>query len=182
MRVLRSLEEANAVTAVRLTDKRRSAKVGDFFRLSPQIGIFLWGRLIKRAHFWGVKKDFNLIYIYDAISEMKPDRSLLVPSNLLIGPSVVNNLGWARGYWEIMESKPLEAGDMLSKHQFVRFRGAGGRDNYDVVDENGDFVTKSEAQAFPIAQSGFGNYNSVDWAIRGVLESRGVLKSECLEK
>src|SRR2546429_1409274 len=39
MRPIRILEEANEVTAVRLTDKRRYAKVGDFFRLSPRAGI-----------------------------------------------------------------------------------------------------------------------------------------------
>ena len=43
MRSIRTMEEANEVTAVRLTEKRRFAKVGDLFRLSPQADVFyLW--------------------------------------------------------------------------------------------------------------------------------------------
>jgi hypothetical protein len=41
MRVLKSMEEANECTAIRLTDKRQRAKVGDIFRLSPAVGVFL---------------------------------------------------------------------------------------------------------------------------------------------
>ncbi|WP_035347870.1 hypothetical protein [Edaphobacter aggregans] len=39
MRVLKSMEEANECTAIRLTDKRQRAKVGDIFRLSPAAGV-----------------------------------------------------------------------------------------------------------------------------------------------
>jgi hypothetical protein len=53
MRVLKSMEEANECTAIRLIEKRQRAKVGDIFRLSPAVGVYLWGRLIKRAQFFG---------------------------------------------------------------------------------------------------------------------------------
>ena len=95
---LRSLEEAHEVSAVRLVSKRQKAKVGDIFRLSPSKDIFLWGRLIKRAKFFGLSAEFSLVYIYDAIGADRPSPGLLSPQNLIIGPSVVNNLGWARGY------------------------------------------------------------------------------------
>ena len=52
MDVLKSLNEANEVSAVRLVNKRQTAKVGDIFRLSPFSGVFLWGRLIKRSRFF----------------------------------------------------------------------------------------------------------------------------------
>ena len=61
MRVLKSMAEANECTAVRLTDKRQREKVGDVFRLSPAPGIFLWGGLIKKASFFGLDFELNLV-------------------------------------------------------------------------------------------------------------------------
>jgi hypothetical protein len=106
MRSSRTLEEANEVTAVRLSEKRRFAKVGDLFRLSPYAGVFLWGRLIKKARCFGDDFEMNLVYMYDAIGRERPKPEVLTPSNLIIGPSVVNNLGWVRGYWEIVQRHP----------------------------------------------------------------------------
>ena len=125
MDVLKSLNEANEVSAVRLVNKRQTAKVGDIFRLSPFSGVFLWGRLIKRSRFFGLDALFNLIYIYDAFGPERPRPELLSPSNLILGPSVVNNLGWARGYWEIVASEPILPIHVLDQHLFVRFRGTG---------------------------------------------------------
>jgi len=59
------IDEANEMTPVRLTGKRRDAKIGDIFRLSPQAGVYLWGRLIKKARFLGDGFGANLVYIYD---------------------------------------------------------------------------------------------------------------------
>ena len=42
--------------------------------------------------------------------------------NLIIGRSVVNNLGWVRGYWEIIASDRRPA-DIRDTHLFVS-RGA----------------------------------------------------------
>ncbi len=139
MTKLKSLEEANEVSAVRLVSKRQKAKVGDIFRLSPCDGIFLWGRLIKRAKFFGLDADSNLVYIYDAIGPVRPSVNLLSPQNLIIGPSVVNNLGWARGYWEIVASEPVKPTDFLDNHFFIRYHGISTRD-YDIVDEQGRTV------------------------------------------
>src|SRR5215471_15374594 len=120
MKKLRSLEEAYEVSAVRIVSKRQKAKVGDIFRLSPSKNIFLWGRLIKRARFFDVGAEFNLVYIYDAIGPNRPLPDLLSPHTLIIGPSVVNNLGWVRGYWEIVASEPVKPTDMLDHHYFIR--------------------------------------------------------------
>ncbi len=100
------MEEANDCTAIRLTAKRQRAKVGDIFRISPALGVFVWGRLIKKARFFGLEFDLNLVSLYDAIDCDRPAPDMLIPSNLIIGPSVVNNLGFSRGYWEIMASEP----------------------------------------------------------------------------
>jgi hypothetical protein len=83
---LKSIEEANEVSAVRLVSKRQRAKVGDIFRLSPFADIFVWGRLIKRAKFFGLDAEFSLVYLYDAIGKDRPSADMLSPQNLIIGP------------------------------------------------------------------------------------------------
>jgi hypothetical protein len=175
MSEFKSLEEANEVSAVRLVGKRQRAKVGDIFRLSPRSGVFLWGRLIKRAKFFGLNAEFNLVYIYDAIGPDRPSRVVLSPQNLIIGPSVVNNLGWVRGYWEIVASEPVTPADMLDHHFFIRYRGTGPQRDYDIVDEQGFRAQSPEVEPSNLTQSGFGNFNSIDWRISAILRGRGLI-------
>jgi hypothetical protein len=151
---------------VRLTLKRRYPKVGDLFRLSPEPEVFLWGRLIKSATFFGDNFKANLVYIYDAISRDEPAPELLTPVNLIIGPSVVNNLGWVRGYWEVMASKPLAPEDVRDRHLFVRYRGSGSPADYDLVDEDGRVVVDPTVYPKSLGQSGYCNFNYIDWLIR----------------
>ena len=175
MTELKSLEEANEISAVRLVRKRQRAKVGDIFRLSPSDGIFLWGRLIQKARFFGLDAEFNLVYIYDVIDPVRPSRELLSPQNLIIGPSVVNNLGWARGYWEIVASEPVNPADMLTRHFFIRYQGTDSLRDYDIVDEQEHPVRSVKIQASKLAQSGIGNFNSIDWQIRAILRERRLI-------
>ncbi len=177
MKQLNSIEEAKEVSAVRLTEARPRPKEGDIFRLSPSTGIYLWGRLVKRSHFFGVAADFNLVYIYDAVSDHRPAPALLSPSNLIIGPCVVNNLGWSRGYWQVMANEPVTNADRLVQHRFIQFRGYGGPENHEVVDESGKVVKGDHRDWKRLGQSGFGNFNSVDWCIRAVLNERGILSA-----
>jgi len=174
MSELKSLEEANACSAIRLTLKRQRGKAGDIFRLSPAPGVFVWGRLIKRASFFGLNADFNLVYIYNAVGPERPGPEVLVPSNLMFGPAVVNSLGFSRGYWEIIASEPLRTTDILAHHRFVEFKGTGSPDDYDLVDEAGTKLraNHSESDRF-LSQSGFGNYNAIDGRLQGVLRARG---------
>jgi len=176
MKELRSLEEANEVSAVRLVLKRQKAKVGDIFRLSPSKGVFIWGRLVKRSRFFGIDGLFNLVYIYDAIGPGRPSPDFLSPTNLIIGPSVVNNLGWSRGYWEIMASEPLYPGDLLNEHLFIRYRGTGSPRDYDLVDEGGKIVRLPGLDVTKLSQSGFGNFNSIDWRLKGILQDRQLIE------
>jgi hypothetical protein len=179
MQVLKSMEEANECTAIRLTEKRQRAKVGDIFRLSPAVGVFVWGRLIKRARFFGDDFELNLVYVYDVMGFDRPAPEMLVPGNLILGPSVVNNLGFSRGYWEIVASEPVIAGDTLDRHLFVRFKGTGRPDDYELVDETGAkvYIRHSPADKF-LAQSGIGNYNLIDWIVHDILRARGVLPAQ----
>jgi hypothetical protein len=141
------MEEANDCTAIRLTEKRQRAKVGDIFRLSPALDVFVWGRLIKKARFFNLDFDLNLVCVYDAVGSDRPAPDALVPSNLIVGPAVVNNLGFSRGYWEIMASEPVKASGVLNKHLFVRFKGTGRPDDYDLVDEAGVKVQAKHSHA-----------------------------------
>ena len=176
MRVLKNLEEVNECTAIRLTEKRQRAKVGDIFRLSPVVGVFVWGRLIKKAHFFGLDFELNLVYIYDAMGPDRPSRDAMVPSNLIFGASVVNSLGFSRGYWEIVSSEPLATSDMLDGHLFVKFKGTGRPEDYELVNELGSKVNIKHSQSDRfLAQSGIGNYNLIDWQVHGILQARGIL-------
>jgi hypothetical protein len=172
---LKSIEEANEVSAVRLVSKRQRAKVGDIFRSSPVADIFLWGRLILRAKFFGIDAELSLVYIYDAIGKSRPSAEMLSPQNLIIGPSVVNNLGWSRGYWEIVASEPVMSADTLDHHNFIRYHGTGSTCDYDIVDERGKIVRSPKVQISKSAQSGFGNFNLIDWQIRAILQERGLI-------
>jgi hypothetical protein len=178
MRILKSLDEAEAVTAVKLCDKRQVARVGDLFRFSPYPEIFVWGRFIKRDKFFA-SFDANLVYIYDAMSPERPEKNLLTPSNLLIGPTVVNNLGWSRGYWQIMAREPLGPGDVLKQHLFIRFSGTGSKNDFTLVDDQGARVKRSpdSIDVSKLSQSGLSNFNHVDWIVRGILEDRGLIPS-----
>jgi hypothetical protein len=175
MESIRTLEEANQITAVRLTERRRFAKPGDLFRLSPFPGALLWGRLIKKAEFFGDDFDANLVYIYDVISSERPDPEVLTPLNLIVGPAIVNNLGWVRGYWEIMASEPLRPGDIRKKHLFVDYRGTGSKADYDLVDEDGRVVVDYEVDPQSLGQCGHSNFNYIDWLVRDILEARGIV-------
>lgn len=170
------MEEANDCTAIRLTEKRQWAKEGDIFRLSPAPGGFVWGRLIKKARFFGVDLALNLVYIYDAMGPDRPASSALLPTNLILGPSVVNNLGFSRGYWEIQASEPVIPSDVLDEHWFVQFKGTGRPNDYELIDETGAIVHVKHSQADKLrAQSGIGNYNLIDWQVQEILRARGVL-------
>jgi hypothetical protein len=175
MTKLNDLDEANEVSAVRLVARRQRAKVGDIFRTPPCNDIFLWGRLIKRTKFFGLDAESSLVYIYNAIGEDRPSHDRLSPLNLIIGPSVVNNLGWARGYWEIVTSKPVEPPDILDDHYFIRYHGTGSAHDYYIVDEEGSRIQSPKAQVSKLAQSGFGNFNLTDWQLREILRERGLI-------
>ena len=147
--------------------------MGDLFRLSPKPGIFLWGRLIKRARFFGHEFESKLVYIYDVIGSERPELELLSQSNLIIGPREVNNLGWVRGYWEIMASEPLQANDVRDKHLFVRYRGTPS--DYDLVDEDGRIVDSAGVDPRSLGQCGYSNFNHIDWLVRNIPEDRGLI-------
>ena len=103
-----------------LKKSRRRLKAGDIFVMAPSDGRFLFGRVINtNANPVGVGGAI-LIYIYRARSESKSDVPDLLRDQLLVPPIMTNRLPWSRGYFEIIESRPLGPFDCLQRHTFVR--------------------------------------------------------------
>jgi hypothetical protein len=73
-------------------------------------------------------------------------------------------------------SEPVTATDTLDRHLFVRFKGTGRPDDYELVDEAGANVRIKHSPADKLlGQSGIGNYNLIDWRVQDILRSRGNL-------
>lgn len=75
-----------------------------------------------------------------------------------------------------MGSESVKADDLLDKHLFIRFRGTGSPDDYDLVDETGTKVRVGHSSSDRLlSQSGIGNYNLIDWQVQEILQIRGVI-------
>jgi hypothetical protein len=103
-----------------LKKSRRRLKAGDIFVMAPSDGKFLFGRVINtNADPLGVGGAI-LIYIYRARSEGKLQVPDLTPETLLVPPIMTNTLPWSRGYFEVIENRPLVPSDCLKRHTFLR--------------------------------------------------------------
>ena len=109
----------------------------------------------------------------------QPSPQFLKPTNLLTGPAVVNNLGWTRGYWQIVKSEPVEEADVLDRHLFGRMAGTGSPEDFHIVDESGHNVRNWQfwkpLKAERLMQAGFSNFNHIDRLVSGLLEERGIV-------
>ena len=114
----------DAQTNLRVLRKsRKKPERGDFFAMQIPDESYLFGRVILagmpqgRAPMPGA----NLIYIYTHRSpSRKFDERELLPGKLLIPPVWTNDLGWAKGYFETLENRPLREFDVLRQHCFRR--------------------------------------------------------------
>jgi hypothetical protein len=80
-----------------------------------------------------------------------------------------------RGYWKIVASELVLPNDTLDRHLFVRFRGTGRGDDYDLVNEAGKKLDIPHSETdMSLGQSGIGNYNQIDWNLQEILRERGV--------
>ena len=156
-------EDPDRITAVRLTRKRQKARVGDVFRLSPAKGVVLWGRVVKQGAFFGVEGAFHLVHVYDSMSERMPAPSEMNSGNLLIPPQVVNNLGFSRGYWEIVANVPSSEEEAAARKQL--FQKGFGLPGERIVDAEGNPV-QSDRDVATLPRAAFGNFNSVDERVR----------------
>ncbi|WP_344296870.1 immunity 26/phosphotriesterase HocA family protein, partial [Agromyces neolithicus] len=99
-------------------------KAGDIFAMGLPDGSYIFGRVIgadltepNEAPMPGS----YLIYVYRHRSASPwPDRTELVPENLLLPPVFINKMPWTKGYFERVDHVELTAGDRLAQHCFWR--------------------------------------------------------------
>lgn len=91
-----------------LNRSRAKPATGDIFAMSPRVGLFLFGRVIRAdlPRELAPMPGSYLVYIYRHTSTaMEPDPTDLVPAALLLPPLFINQMPWSRA-----TSKPLVTG------------------------------------------------------------------------
>jgi hypothetical protein len=105
---------------------RKAPRAGDLFRLSPQDGRYLFGRVISTEAVAGPMTGLNLIYIYRperGADEDAPGDEELTTGALLVPPIMTNRLPWSRGFFETIDRRQLGERDRLRVHTFRDSRG-----------------------------------------------------------
>ena len=106
-----------------LRKSRRAPEAGDVFAMQLPDRQFLFGRVISvDANPLGVGGAL-LIYVYSARSPDKTRIPELSRDQLLIPPMMTNKQPWTRGYFELVEHRPLTSKDRLPQHSFKDSRG-----------------------------------------------------------
>jgi len=106
-----------------LKKTRRKPLPGDVFALQLKDGPFLHGRAIATDASIGPIKDCVLIYVYDTKSSDALPVPPLLRTSLLVPPLLTNLLPWSKGYFELVEERPLGELERLPQHCFVDTRG-----------------------------------------------------------
>lgn len=108
-----------------LKKSRQRLEPGDIFvfQMSELSDQYFWGRVIATDTTLGNMSGVIEIYLYRTTSGTK----LVVPElrvqDLLLPPIGTNTLGWSRGYFEVVASRPLDPADKLSQPCFRDSRG-----------------------------------------------------------
>lgn len=144
-----------------LKPSRKRVRAGDVFAMRPADERYLFGRVISTEAMIGPMVGCILIYVYRFTSTVKqvPEREELNLGNLLVPPTMINRLGWSRGYFETVAHWELTPDDVLAQHCFRRFNGR----YYD--DQNHELPGPVE----PVGIWGLGNYRTIDDAISKAL-------------
>jgi len=135
-----------------LKKSRRSPQVGDVFVLQPPDGLYLFGRVIDIAAEIGPFKSCVLVYLYRQRSSQKAPPPALLRGQLLVPPLMTNRLPWSRGYFELVESRPLTDMDRLPQHCFADLWGR-------YFDERS---RRLPGPVEPIGQWGLESYRTID--------------------
>lgn len=148
----------------KLSPSRKEIREGDIFVLRPKGHDFYFGRVIKIGTKVGrlpenEVRDFDrLIYIYNTHSPKKLPVPELHVTNLLFRPLVVNNTGWSRGYFEVVEHRELTPEDVLKVHCF--------EDEGRYLDEMGRELPR---RFEPCGYWGIGSFRTVDAVLSNAL-------------
>ena len=139
-----------------LTPSRRRLQPGDIFAMQLPDRRFIFGRVV-RTDADCFAAGCILIYVFGHTSDTPVPPARLLVHDLLIAPMTINRLGWSRGYFMTIDSRPFEEGERLPVHYFERTRW--GETEY--VDEDRQAVGQPQ-EGTPVGFQGLGNYLTVD--------------------
>lgn len=142
-----------------LKKSRKKPEVGDIFALLPPDGLYVYGRLIATGVNAGGYPGGNLIYIYRPRSKEIGNIPTLLRGQLLLPPMMTNNLPWSRGYFQVIDNKPLSSMDRLPQHCFRDVRGW-------YFDEHGNRLSKPVE---PIGEWVLKSFRTIDDAVSKTL-------------
>jgi hypothetical protein len=154
-----------------LRKSRKELRPGDIFVLKPKEHDYYFGRVINTDAESGFGPgNAVLIYIYNATSKDKNKIPELDKNNLLIPPTMINRLGWSRGYFENVAFKELTKDDVLDVHCFwdppLKGFSTGRFSKGKYMNEKGEEL---DGPHEPVGQCGLGNYLTVDLRISRAL-------------
>jgi len=130
----------------------RPPGVGDIFVMQLPSDDYLYGRVIDTdANPLGVGGGI-LIYIYGVTSTTKHHVPELLRGRLLVPPMITNRQPWTKGYFELVEHRPLSLMDRLPQHSFKDSRGW-------FFDEKGH---RLPGPVEPVGEWGVHSYRSID--------------------
>ncbi len=134
-----------------LRPSRKRRRPGDIFVYKMPDGLFRFGRLIATdASPLGVPA--NLVYFYRRASHSAQPVAGVSPHELLVPPVITNQKPWTLGYFEVVESRPLESCDRLLRHCFRDTRGQ-------YFDEHGNQLPE---RLEPCGEWGLHSYRTID--------------------
>ena len=148
------------MNAVKLTlSNRRKVKIGDIFKVAITQDVNYFGLVIDQGTFFGIDGNFHLIGIFNISHQDAPAADeVTINASELILQAVVNNLGFSRGYWEVIRNQPIPAYLKKLPHLFYSppFMNRPGR----VVGRDGSEINyEGDPKKLPIAA--IGNFNTV---------------------
>ena len=100
---------AECTDLIAMKKSRKTPRQGDVFVVRPFQDTFYYGKVIQ-TNIHSKQSFVNgmfLIFIYDKMSITPQIPCNLDTSNLLIAPTIVNRLGWSRGYFETICNFPI---------------------------------------------------------------------------
>lgn len=134
---------------------RRAPQAGDIFVMQPPDGRFLYGRVISTSAAIGPMKDCILIYIYRPRSSEKMVVPELNSDDLLVPPMLTNKLAWSKGFFELIDNRPLTPEDRLPQHCFARSWTTPPQYFDDIGNQRSEPVQ-------PVGEYGLQSYRTID--------------------
>lgn len=104
---------------VKLKPSRKPLQTGDIFVLKIKQCGYIWGRVIRVRETLAGWPGSNMVYIYNIITKDLKEVPLLYKKDLLLGPVIINRLGWSHGYLQTITNVRLRKENILDIHCFI---------------------------------------------------------------